>query len=192
MGMCRFTMSSTLLYCVPVAERTVKGTVLRRARQAEYRHGKHAAESPYKTPQPPDTASRSPLSNEPSGDKHPTPHSLLQSPRSRIGMTGTSETGSSEGSFYDRKPSVEFKRPTPDWGYLAQINEKFKTVLTWDVERIVGEPAHKAMFQCTPGEPSSVSMCRGSQLTLGRSMPQITLASWKSVSICPYVWVMLF
>jgi len=58
--------------------------------------------------------------------------------------------GVSEGSFYNRQPSVEFKPPTPDWGYLAQVNEKFKTVITWDVERIVGEPAHRAMFQCTP------------------------------------------
>lgn len=55
-------------------------------------------------------------------------------------------------SFYDRKPSVEFKPPTPDWGYLAQVNEKFKTVLTWEVERIVGEPVHRPMFQCTPGK----------------------------------------
>ena len=59
-----------------------------------------------------------------------------------------------EGSFYDRKPSVEFKSPTPDWGYLAQVNEKFRNVLTWEVERIVGEPAHRAMFRCTPGRSS--------------------------------------
>ena len=76
-------------------------------------------------------------------------------------MTGTSETASSgsEESFYDRKPSVEFKPPTPDWGYLAQVNEKFKAVLTWDVERIPGEPAHRAMFQCTPGKLLSLLPC---------------------------------
>ena len=70
-------------------------------------------------------------------------------------MTGTGDAvdGGSEGSFYDRKPSLEFKPPTPDWGYLAQVNEKFKSVLTWEVERIPGEPAHRAMFQCTPGRP---------------------------------------
>jgi hypothetical protein len=85
-------------------------------------------------------------------------------------MSTTSETliCLSEQSFYDRKPSVEFESPTPDWGYLAQVNEKFRTVLTWDVERIVGEPAHRAMFQCTPGGPfSPVVPFRGSQLTFG-------------------------
>jgi hypothetical protein len=69
-------------------------------------------------------------------------------------MSGTGDTVSNgQGSFYDRKPSVEFQPPTPDWGYLAQVNEKFRTVLTWEMERIVGEPAHRAMFQCTPGSP---------------------------------------
>ena len=69
-------------------------------------------------------------------------------------MTGDTVSGGSEGSFYDRMSSVEFKPPTPDWGYLAQVNEKFKDVLTWEVERITGEPAHRAMFQCTPGRLS--------------------------------------
>jgi len=55
-----------------------------------------------------------------------------------------------EGSFYDRQPTVEFKPPTPDWGYLAQVNEKFRNMLTWEVERITGEPVHVPMFQCTP------------------------------------------
>ena len=90
-------------------------------------------------------------------------------------------------SFYDRKPSVEFKPPTPDWGYLAQVNEKFKTQLTWDVERIVGEPAHRAMFQCTPGKSRPFSSCiRDSQLTLSQSIPQQNISvSWKSVSVIP-------
>lgn len=69
-------------------------------------------------------------------------------------MTGVGNAvNCEEGSFYDRKPSVEFKSPTPDWGYLAQVNEKFKNVLMWEVERIVGEPSHAPMFQCTPGNP---------------------------------------
>lgn len=75
-----------------------------------------------------------------------------------MGITGDAASYE-EGSFYDRKPTVEFKPPTPDWGYLAQVNEKFKTVLTWEVERIVGEPAHRAMFQCTPGRPTLSLSC---------------------------------
>lgn len=67
---------------------------------------------------------------------------------------GDAANGVPEESFYSRKPSVEFKPPTPDWGYLAQVNEKFRGVITWKVERIPGEPAHRAMFQCTPGRPS--------------------------------------
>ena len=80
-------------------------------------------------------------------------------------MTGTGDMvdGGSEGSFYDRKPSVEFKPPTPDWGYLAQLNEKFKNVLTWEVERIVGEPVHRAMFQCTPGRSSLFAIVCGTR-----------------------------
>ena len=69
-------------------------------------------------------------------------------------------------SFYDRKPTVEFVSPTPDWGYLAQVNEKFKAVITWDVQRITGEPAHRSTFQCTPGSPSSFVVVCGLQLTL--------------------------
>jgi hypothetical protein len=68
-----------------------------------------------------------------------------------MSSTGDMVCDGLEGSFYDRKPSVEFKPPTPDWGYLAQVNEKFRNVLTWEVERIVGEPVHIAMFLCTPG-----------------------------------------
>ena len=85
-------------------------------------------------------------------------------------MSTTSEVTicDSDESFYDRKPSVVFKSPTPDWGYLAQINEKFRTVLTWDVERIVGEPVHQAAFRCTPGNPPSLFVsCGDSRLTLG-------------------------
>ena len=89
-------------------------------------------------------------------------------------MTDTSETASrgSEESFYDRKPTIEFKPPTPDWGYLAQVNEKFRNVLTWDMERVAGGPAHQATFLCTPGKTRrrmhalvahhmSLVLCRG-------------------------------
>jgi hypothetical protein len=75
-----------------------------------------------------------------------------QSLESKFKMSSATESCGSEESFYDRMPSVEFKPPTPDWGYLAQVNEKFKNVLAWNVERIVGEPAHRAMFLCTPGK----------------------------------------
>ena len=125
--------------------------------------------------QPP-TTSRSRSSHQASHKSiynHPTPHPATPKschhPKSRVSMSSTSETLTclSEKSFYDRMPSVEFTPPTPDWGYLAQVNEKFRTVLTWDVERIVGEPAHKAMFQCTPGRSfSSAVVSRGSRLIL--------------------------
>jgi len=85
---------------------------------------------------------------------HTPPHCLTIT-QVETWMSGTDCVVSDEGgSFYDRKPTIEFKPPTPDWGYLAQVNEKFKSVLTWEVERIVGEPAHRAMFRCTPGRPS--------------------------------------
>ena len=82
-------------------------------------------------------------------------NSVSQPPQPKFRMDGTcGAVSGGEGSFYDRKPSVEFMPPTPDWGYLAQVNEKFRNVLTWEMERIVGEPAHRAMFRCTPGRPS--------------------------------------
>ena len=81
-------------------------------------------------------------------------HTLFHYHQDKIRMPDTScVVSDGEGSFYDRKPTVEFKPPTPDWGYLAQVNEKFRSVLTWEVERIVGEPAHMPMFRCTPGRP---------------------------------------
>ena len=102
-------------------------------------------------------------------------------------MTSTCDTLSGEeGSFYDRKPSVEFKPPTPDWGYLAQVNEKFRNILTWEVERIVGEPPHRAMFQCTPGIPSLTLSCVGLAANPEPThVVKTTLTSGKSVSIWP-------
>lgn len=103
-------------------------------------------------------------------------------------MTTTSETAScgSDESFYDRMPSVEFKPPTPDWGYLAQVNEKFKTVLTWDVERIVGEPAHRAMFLCTPGK-SPASCCCMWGFSADPRLARVATNDFCPIKVCKYV-----
>lgn len=100
---------------------------------------------------PTDSRSRYQTATKRRTDLEPLSTTLSSEPEFSMSYAGEPESTESDESFYDRKPTVEFKPPTPDWGYLAQVNEKFRNVLTWDVERIPGEPAHRAMFQCTPG-----------------------------------------
>lgn len=56
-------------------------------------------------------------------------------------------------SFHERGPSLKFDPPTPQRGYLPQVNEKLGNWLTWDVVRVGGEP-HLPVFSCTPGRPA--------------------------------------
>lgn len=53
-------------------------------------------------------------------------------------------------SFYERGASLTFDPPTPQRGYLPQVNEKLGQWLSWDVQRNGGEP-HLPIFICTPG-----------------------------------------
>ena len=57
-------------------------------------------------------------------------------------------------SFYERGPAITFNSPTPQRGYLSQVNEKLGQWFTWEVNQIGGE-AHLPIFLCTPSEFSS-------------------------------------
>jgi hypothetical protein len=53
-------------------------------------------------------------------------------------------------SFNERTPTVKFDEPTQGWGYLPQVNEKFRLELTWECVRVGGE-AHIPTFKAIPG-----------------------------------------
>jgi hypothetical protein len=110
--------------------------------------------------------------------------------KAKVKVNDTSETASSRGSeesFYDRKPSVEFKPPTPDWGYLAQVNEKFRNVLTWDMERIAGRSAHRATFQCTPGKSRQFHCCMRALVAHRMFLIRVAANNLDSLTVCEYI-----
>jgi len=56
-------------------------------------------------------------------------------------------------SFHERGPSIVFEPPTPQRGYLPQVNEKLGQWMSWDVVHAGGDP-HLPVFLCTPGMPA--------------------------------------
>ncbi|KAF8583573.1 hypothetical protein K439DRAFT_1617378 [Ramaria rubella] len=50
--------------------------------------------------------------------------------------------------FHDRRPTIQFRAPTPQWGFLPQILEKYPGVLQWQFLR--GGPDHLPIFTATP------------------------------------------
>ena len=60
--------------------------------------------------------------------------------------------------FYERGASLTFDPPTPQRGYLPQVNEKLGQWLTWDVVRVGGEH-HIPIFLCTPGRDTLFYPC---------------------------------
>ena len=56
-------------------------------------------------------------------------------------------------SFCERGPSIAFQSPTPERGYLPQINEKLGQWISWDVAQVGGQP-HLPIFVCVPSKRS--------------------------------------